>query len=83
VKEERRVETKRRPGKNKFELAPNGRVRSDEAGAVHDKLNDQVIDDWEPKRHPAAVDRLTGQRPSEAVDHSGGELPGRKVDPRR
>jgi hypothetical protein len=37
---------------------------------VHDKLNDQVIDDWEPKRHPAAVDRLTGQRPSVAVGHS-------------
>ena len=36
-----------------------------------------------PKRHAAAVDRLTGQRPSVAVDHSGGELPGRKADGRR
>ena len=35
---------------------------------------------------PAAsrcFDRLTGRHRSGRVDHSGGELPGRKVDPRR
>jgi hypothetical protein len=37
----------------------------------------------EPQRHPAAVDRLTGRQPSRAVDSSGGELPGRKIDGRR
>jgi hypothetical protein len=36
-----------------------------------------------PEHHPAAVDRLTGGRRSASVDYSGGELPGRKVDPRR
>jgi hypothetical protein len=36
-----------------------------------------------PERHSAAVDRLTGRRRSAPVDHSGGELPGRKVDGRR
>lgn len=36
-----------------------------------------------PERHPAAVDRLTGRRPSRLIDRSGGELPGRKVDGRR
>ena len=36
-----------------------------------------------PKRHAAAVDELTGRRRSAPVDHSGGELPGRKVDGRR
>ena len=38
--------------------------------------------EW-PGRHPAAVDRLTGRGSSAAVDYSGGELPGRKVDGRR
>ena len=37
-----------------------------------------------PTHHPAAVDRLSGQRPRwRSVDHASGELPGRKVDPRR
>ena len=37
----------------------------------------------DPERHPTAVDRVTGGRRSASVDHSGGELPGRKVDGRR
>jgi hypothetical protein len=38
----------------------------------------------DPQRHPAAVDRLLGRRRRPiVVDRSGGELPGRKVDPRR
>lgn len=37
----------------------------------------------QPEHHPAAVARLTGRRPSPRIDCSGGELPGRKVDPRR
>ena len=37
----------------------------------------------QPERHPAAVKRLTSRRRSTPVDYSGGELPGRKVDPRR
>jgi len=37
----------------------------------------------QPERHPAAVKRLTGRRRSTPVDYSGGELPGRKADPRR
>jgi hypothetical protein len=36
-----------------------------------------------PERHPAATDRLTGRASSAAVDYSGGELPGRKIDGRR
>lgn len=37
-----------------------------------------------PERHPAAIDRLVGERRrSPAIDPSGGELPGRKRDPRR
>ena len=36
-----------------------------------------------PERHPAAIDRLTGRRRNAAVDYSGGELPGRRVDGRR
>jgi hypothetical protein len=36
-----------------------------------------------PERHPAGVVRLTGRRHSVAVNYSGGELPGRKVDGRR
>ena len=36
-----------------------------------------------PERHPAAVERLTGKRPSRLIDRSGGELPGRKIDGRR
>ena len=31
-----------------------------------------------PARHAVAVDRLTGRRHREAIDYSGGELPGRK-----
>ena len=37
----------------------------------------------QPERHPAAVDRLTGRCRIAPVDYSGGELPGRKADPRR
>ena len=37
----------------------------------------------DPERHPTAVDRLTGGRRSAPVNHSGGELPRRKVDGRR
>jgi hypothetical protein len=46
-------------------------------------MADYLLDEVEkPERHPDAVTRLTGsQRPS--VDHSGGELPGRKMDGRR
>jgi hypothetical protein len=36
-----------------------------------------------PERHPIATDRHTGARRDAPVDYSGGELPGRKVDPRR
>ena len=47
-------------------------------------MQDYRLDQREdPGRHPSAVDRLTGRRRSVAVDHSGGELPGRKVDGRR
>ena len=47
-------------------------------------MQDYRFDEIEdPQRHPAAVDRLTDRRSSRRVDRSGGELPGRKVDPRR
>jgi hypothetical protein len=47
-------------------------------------MEDYRLDEIEaPQRHPVAVDRLTGRHRSGRVDHSGGELPGRKVDPRR
>lgn len=39
------------------------------------------VDD--PRRHPDAVARLTGRHQPTQVDRSGGELPGRKIDPRR
>jgi hypothetical protein len=45
----------------------------------HHRL-DEIED---PQRHPAAVDRLTAERPSRHTDRSGGELPGRKVEGRR
>ena len=46
-------------------------------------MQDYRLDDIEqPQRHPAAVDRLKGRRPSR-MRHTGGELPGRKVDHRR
>ena len=36
------------------------------------------------ERHPKAVERITGAgRRRPRVDHSNGELPGRKIDPRR
>ena len=50
-----------------------------EAGMQNYRL-DEIED---PQRHPAAVDRLTGKQASRKVDRAGGELPGRKVDPRR
>jgi hypothetical protein len=41
-------------------------------------MQDYCLDEIEdPQRHPAAVDRLTGRRPSRHIDRSGGELPGR------
>jgi hypothetical protein len=44
---------------------------------------DYRLDEVEaPARHPTAVRRLTGRRRS-TVDYSGGELQGRRVDPRR
>jgi hypothetical protein len=47
-------------------------------------MQDYRLDEIEdPQRHPAAVARLTGIRRTRRVDGSGGELPGRKVDPRR
>ncbi len=49
-------------------------------------MEDYDLDQREdPERHPAAVDRLLGRRRQRrpAVDQSGGELPGRKVDGRR
>jgi hypothetical protein len=50
-------------------------------------MKDYRLDQREdPVRHPAAVDRLLGRRRRRrrpVVDQTGGELPGRKVDPRR
>ena len=47
-------------------------------------MEDYRLDEMEaPQWHPIAVERLTGRHRSGRVDHSGGELPGRKVDPRR
>jgi hypothetical protein len=47
-------------------------------------MEDYRLDQREdPERHPAAVDRLLGRRRRPAVDQSGGELPGRKLDDRR
>ena len=47
-------------------------------------MQDYRLDEIEdPQRHPAAVDRLTGSKPRRHIDRSGGDLPGRKVDPRR
>jgi hypothetical protein len=47
-------------------------------------MEDYRLDQREdPERHPAAVDRLLGRRQRSVVNRSGGELPGRKVDPRR
>ena len=47
---------------------------------MHDFRLDEIED---PQRHPAAVGRLTGRRRGRQINHSGGDLPGRKVDPRR
>ena len=47
-------------------------------------MQDYRLDQREdPRRHPIAIDRLTGLRRNAPVDYSGGELPGRKVDGRR
>jgi hypothetical protein len=47
-------------------------------------MQDYRLDDIDqPKRHPAAVDRLTRRRRGRHLNWSGGELPGRRVDPRR
>ena len=46
-------------------------------------MEDYRLDEVEaPARHPSAVRRLTGRRRS-TVDYSGGELPDRRVNPRR
>jgi hypothetical protein len=46
-------------------------------------MEDYRLDEVEaPARDPSAVRRLTGRRRS-TIDYSGGELPGRRVDPRR
>jgi hypothetical protein len=47
---------------------------------MHDYRLDEIED---PHRHPAAIDRLTGGWPRRHIDRSDGELPGRKIDPRR
>ena len=42
-------------------------------------MQDYRLDALErPERHPTAIDRFTGRRRGVAVDHSGGELPGRR-----
>jgi hypothetical protein len=47
-------------------------------------MEDYRLDQREDaERHPAVVDRLLGRRRRPVVDRSGGELPSRKVDPRR
>jgi hypothetical protein len=47
-------------------------------------MGDYRLDELEaPEPHPQAVDRLLGRRRPSPVDFTGGELPGRKVDPRR
>jgi hypothetical protein len=46
-------------------------------------MEDYRLDEVEaPARHSSAVRRLTGGRRS-TVDYSGGELPSRRLDPRR
>jgi hypothetical protein len=46
-------------------------------------MEDYRLDEVEaPAGHPTAERRLTSGRRS-TVDYSGGELPGRRVDPRR
>ena len=47
---------------------------------MHDYRLDEIDD---PQRHPDAVARLLGPRSQPAINQSGGELPGRKVDGRR
>ena len=47
---------------------------------MHDYRLDEVD---RPARHPSAVRRLTAGRGHARVNRAGGELPGRKVDPRR
>jgi hypothetical protein len=37
----------------------------------------------QPRRHHHATDRMLGRRRRRTVDLSGGDLPGRRVDPRR
>jgi hypothetical protein len=64
-----------------------GQVCGDEAWlTVTDPRTERGMEDYrldqreDAERHRAAVDRLLGRR-RPAVDRSGGELPGRKVDP--
>ena len=49
-------------------------------------MTDYRLDEVErPTHHAGAIVRLTGRSPRRPsrVDHAGGDLPGRKVDPRR
>ena len=47
-------------------------------------MQDYRLDEREePRHHPAAIDRLKDSRRAPRVDQAGGELPGRRVDPRR
>jgi hypothetical protein len=60
-------------------VGPDGVVEPNHERGMEDYRLDEVE---APARHPSAVRRLTGGRRS-TVDYSGGELPGRRVDPRR
>jgi hypothetical protein len=47
-------------------------------------MSDYRLDEIEaPDHHRKAVQRLAGDRRQQRVDHSGGELPGRKLLGRR
>jgi hypothetical protein len=62
---------------------------SDGAMALEEPCKDTRMEDYhldqrvDPKRHPAAVKRLTDPRRLRPIRHGGGELPGRKIDGRR
>jgi hypothetical protein len=46
-------------------------------------MHDYRLDEVEkPERHPAATKRFS-EPPRRSISSQGGELPGRKVDPRR
>jgi len=52
---------------------------------VVEPMEDYRLDEVEEAaHHPKAIERFTGRRGSDRrVEHSGGELPGRKIDLRR